>query len=242
MRISNGSVERSGCALAVDVITFSVDITQGEFAKLVRPAMHHRFGSLCWIWYEMSLASLKKVKAHRILGVDASTNSIAFCIFEDGQVVSYGEVQFEGASVYERVLDAKRKMSGLKRAGILHADFMAIEAGVVVKSTHIGIKMAYVFGAIMGEILDDDMKVIEVHPISWQSFIKNNNYTKTQKDQVKLDHPGKSENWYKAEIRKQRKQKTLDFAESIGVRTSSDNVSDAVGIAYYAVHKIVGGE
>ena len=61
--------------------------------------MHHRFGSLCWIWYEMSLASLKKVKAHRILGVDASTNSIAFCIFEDGQVVSYGEVQFEGASV-----------------------------------------------------------------------------------------------------------------------------------------------
>jgi len=188
----------------------------------------------------MSLAKLRKIKADRILGVDASTNSIAFCIFEGKVPVSYGEIFFDGADIYERVLDAKNKTKALSEIGLLAADFMALEAGVVVRSTHVGIKMAYVFGAIMGEILDDSMKVVEVHPITWQSYIGNKNFTKVEKQAVKDEFPGKSDNWYKGQIRKIRKQRTLDFARSLGVKTDSDNVSDAVGIAWYAVHKIAG--
>ena len=187
----------------------------------------------------MSLAKLRKVKAHRVLGVDASTNSLAFCIIEDGTVVSHGEIFFEGADIYERVLDAKNKTKALSAVGVFAADFMALEAGIVVKSTHVGIKMAYVFGAIMGEILDDNMKVIEIHPITWQSYIGNKNFTKAEKQAVKDEFPGKTENWYKAQIRKMRKQKTMDFAKSIGVETDSDNVSDAAGIAWYAHKKVM---
>jgi Holliday junction resolvasome RuvABC endonuclease subunit len=187
----------------------------------------------------MSLAKLKKIKAHRVLGVDASTNSLAFCIMEDGVVISHGEIFFDGSDIYERVLDAKNKTKALSALGVFAADFMALEAGIVVKSTHVGIKMAYVFGVIMGEILDDSMKVIEVHPISWQSYIGNKNFTKAEKQAVKDEFPNKSENWYKAQIRKMRKQKTMDFAKSLGVDTDSDNVSDAVGIAWFAHKKMM---
>jgi Holliday junction resolvasome RuvABC endonuclease subunit len=186
----------------------------------------------------VSLAELTKTKAHRVLGVDASTNSIAFCIFEDGKVVSYGEIFFEGASVYERILDAKRKMSALKKQQFFDVDFMAIEAGVMVKSVHIGIKMAYVFGAIMGEILDDNIKVIEVHPITWQSYLGNKNYTRQQKEAIRNEFPGKSDNWIKAKIRERRKDYTLDFVKSLGVNVVSDNVADAAGIGWYTVNNL----
>jgi Holliday junction resolvasome RuvABC endonuclease subunit len=188
----------------------------------------------------VSIAKLRLVKAKRVLGVDASTNSIAFCIFENDKPVSYGEIKFEGGDVYERMLDAKRKIHALKAAGLLKADFMAIEAGVVVKSTHIGIKMAYVFGVIMAEILEDNMKVLEVHPISWQSAIGNKNFTKVEKEAVRIEFPGKSENWYKAKIRDIRKHRTLDFANNLGIKTDSDNVADSAGIAYYAYHNLAG--
>ena len=44
--------------------------------------------------------------------------------------------------------------------------------------------MAYIFGAIMGELVDDGRKVVEVHPITWQSFIGNKNFTKAEKLEI----------------------------------------------------------
>lgn len=186
----------------------------------------------------MSLARLKKVEAHRVLGIDASTNSIAFCIFENDKPVSYGEVNFEGSDVYERMLDAKQKMAALRKAGLFNVDFIAIEAGVMVRSAHVAIKMAYVFGIIMGELLSDKIDVIEVHPITWQSYIGNTNFTKAQKQKVKDEFPNKAESWYKNKIRQMRKQKTLDFMRDKGIITDSDNVADAAGLAWYAVNNL----
>jgi Holliday junction resolvasome RuvABC endonuclease subunit len=186
----------------------------------------------------MSLAKLHKSKAHRILGIDASTLSIAFCILEDNKPVSYGEINFEGSDVYERMLDAKRKIRALKNLGMFDVDFVAIEAGVVVKSTHIGIKMAYIFGVIMAELLENNIEVVECHPITWQSFIGNKNYTKVQKQAVKDEFPGKSETWYKNRIRQNRKAFTLQFMHDKGIITSSDNVADAAGLAWYASHNL----
>lgn len=186
----------------------------------------------------MSLAKLKRLNAHRVLGVDASTNSIAFCILEDKKVVSYGEVFFEGSSIYERILDAKRKVAALSDLGTFKADFMAIEAGVLVRSPAVAIKLAYVFGTIMGEILDDRIKVVEVTPITWQSYIGNKTLTKDEKAALKKNFPGHTESWYKNKSREIRKQRTIDFVKSIGVITDSDNVADAAGVAWYAANTI----
>lgn len=185
----------------------------------------------------MTIAKLYKNKNNRVLGIDASTRSVAFCLFENKKVVRYGEVQFEGGSVYERILDAKKKMSAI--AQIFPSDFVAIEAAVMVRSASTGLKMAYIFGAIMGELIADGRQVCEVHPITWQSFIGNKNFTKEQKIAVQNEYPGKSANWYKAKIREKRKQKTIDFCEQLGVKVESDNVADACGIGWYAVNNLM---
>ena len=185
----------------------------------------------------MSLAKLAKPKAHKVLGIDASTNSFAFCLMHEKKAVKWGEVTFEGADVYERILDAKRKIKAFKNE--LDMDFVVIEAAISVKSVHTGIKMAYVFGAIMGELLSDNVEVVEVHPITWQSYLGNKNFTKAEKLAVKNEFPGKSENWYKGKIRELRKSRTIDFARSMGINTESDNVADAAGIAWYAVNEVV---
>lgn len=185
----------------------------------------------------MSLAKLIKPKAHKVLGIDASTNSIAFCLMNDKVPVKWGEIHFEGADIYERILDAKKKMKAFKNE--LDTDFVAIEAAISVKSVHVGMKMAYVFGAIMGEILTDKIQVVEVHPITWQSYIGNKNFTKAEKIEIRNEFPGRSDNWIKAKIRERRKDKTIGFVRSLGIETESDNVADAAGIAWYAVNEIV---
>lgn len=185
----------------------------------------------------MSLAKLAKIEAKAVLGIDASTNSFAFCLFKNKKPSKWGEIHFEGDTVYERMLDAKRKISQIKSK--IDYDFVAIEAAVSVKSVATGLKMAYVFGTIISELIDDKIKVVEIHPITWQSYIGNKNYTKAEKQAVKDEFPEKSDNWIKAKIREQRKARTLNFASSLGVKTESDNVSDAVGIAWYAVNEIV---
>lgn len=185
----------------------------------------------------MSLAKLVNKRSEKVLGVDASTNSIAFCLMDGKKPIKWGEITFDGGDIYQRILDAKRKIKAFKKE--LDTDFVVIEAAISVKSVHTGIKMAYVFGAIMGELLSDSMQVVEVHPITWQSYIGNKNFTKAEKLAVKNEFPGKSETWYKGKIRELRKSKTIRFASSLGVKTESDNVADATGIAWYAVNEIV---
>lgn len=185
----------------------------------------------------MSVASLKKSSPKKVLGVDASTNSFAFCLMDGKNPVKWGEITFEGANVYERILDAKRKINAIKKD--IDYDFVAIEAAVSVRSVATGLKMAYMFGTIMGELLSDKIDVVEVHPLKWQGYIGNPNFTKGEKMQVKNDFPGKSDNWYKAKAREIRKQKTIKFVESIGIKTVNDNVADAAGIAWWAVNEAI---
>jgi hypothetical protein len=91
----------------------------------------------------------------------------------------------------------------------------------------------------MGELLSDNIQVVEVHPITWQSYLGNKNFNKSEKEAIKLEFPSKSETWIKAKIRERRKQRTIDFVGNLGVKTESDNVADAAGIAWYAVNEII---
>jgi Holliday junction resolvasome RuvABC endonuclease subunit len=185
----------------------------------------------------VSLASLSRPAVHKVLGIDASTNSFAFCLMHEKTAVKWGEVSFNGSDIYERILDAKKKIHSFKNE--LDFDFVVIEAAISVKSVHTGIKMAYVFGAIMGELLSDGVKVYEIHPITWQSYLGNKNFTKIEKQAVKDEFPGKSENWYKGKIREIRKARTINFVKTMGINTENDNVADAAGIAWYAINEVM---
>lgn len=185
------------------------------------------------------LAGLKKVTANRVMGIDCSTNSFAWAIIDKGTMVSYGEVMFEGSTVFERLNDARHKISRLMALNLFRADFVCIEAAVMVRSIGVAIKLAYVYGAVMSVLLENKAKVVEATPVAWQSYIGNKNFTKAEKETLKKDFPGKSASWYSNKSREIRKMRTLIWArEQFGVRTESDNVGDACGLAYYAYHNL----
>jgi Holliday junction resolvasome RuvABC endonuclease subunit len=182
----------------------------------------------------MSIGLLTKKKANRVIGIDASTNSLAFAIFEDGKPIRCGEVFFKGATVFERLNDAKVKTKALVDAGVLKGDYVAIESAIMVRNIQTAIDLAYVYGAIIGELMAFNPEVHKVAPITWQSGIGNPNLKKAEKDKLAADFPGKSKSWYQNEGRKMRKQRTLDIAKKyFKIPSDSDNVGDAVGLALY---------
>ena len=183
------------------------------------------------------LAGLKKPVSSRVMGIDCSTHSFAFAIIDNGTMVKYGEIFFTGATVFERLNDARHKIQLLMKH--FDADFICIEAAVMVRSISVAIKLAYVYGAVMSVLLENKATVVEVTPVAWQSFIGNKNFTKVEKEVLKRDYPGKSASWYTTKSREIRKARTLSWAkDKFGVVTTSDNVGDSCGVAFYAYQNL----
>lgn len=179
----------------------------------------------------MSLAELKRTNAKRVLGIDASTASVAFCLIEDGKIVKVGKLPVVGMTIYDKIKDAGTKAKALKK--ITSPDYVAIEQAIMVKSADAGLKIAMVVGALLTNLLDKKTEVVTITPIQWQSYIGNNNFTKAMKEEVKAQYPGKGDAFIKARIRDIRKQKTMDFFKKYGVKIEDNDVGDACGIAYY---------
>lgn len=182
----------------------------------------------------MDIAALTRKKAGRVIGIDCSTQSLAYAIFDNGKAVACGEVMFTGADVYERLNDARRKTQAMVDSGLLVGDYVGMEAAIGGKSAQVTIKLSYVYGAVLSVLMQNKMKVETVAPITWQTYIGNPNLKKHEKDKLREDHPDRKPSWYQNEGRKMRKQRTLDFAKQyFTIASDSDNVGDAVGIAYY---------
>ena len=182
----------------------------------------------------MGIGKLSKTKAKRVIGIDASTNSLAFAIFENEKPVRCGEVVFTGATLFERLKDAKNKTRALVNAGVLRGDYVVIESAWMGNNPQTGLDLAYVYGAIIAELMEMNPEVHKVSPISWQTGIGNPNLKQPEKDQIQKDNPGKSQSWYKEKGRKTRKARTMKIArEYFNIPSDSDNVGDAIGIALF---------
>ena len=59
------------------------------------------------------LSDLKKVKAKRVMGIDCSTYSLAFCVFYNRRPEKWGKINFEGRDVFERMADAAQKVHAM---------------------------------------------------------------------------------------------------------------------------------
>jgi Holliday junction resolvasome RuvABC endonuclease subunit len=189
--------------------------------------------------YSMGIEQLKKVKAKRVIGIDASTNSLAFAIFEGETPIKCGEIKFKGSTVFERLKYAKRVTKLLVEMEVLKADYIAIESAIMVRNIQTAIDLAYVYGAIIGELMAFNPQVHKVAPISWQSGIGNKNLNKAEKDAIQKEFPGKSKTWYSNKGREIRKQRTLDIARRyFTIPDGSDNVGDAVGIALFTARAL----
>ena len=181
----------------------------------------------------MTLASLIKTKAYRVLGIDASTNSIAFCLMENDLPLKWGKIELEGMNIYEKIYDAKRKMSTMLDE--LKSDYIVVEGAILVRSPDAVIKLSYVYGVVIAELMSSGASVITISPSSWQAYIGNKNPTKEEKAAIKLKNPGYAESWYKNQIRNMRKQRTVDyFNKKYNLELDDFDVADAFGIAHYS--------
>lgn len=173
-----------------------------------------------------------------ICSIDASTNSLAFALFDTQQKAlgTVGKINFSGNDTYEKVMDAGRKV---KAFFDYYGGFEAIviEHTVFMNSPKTAADLALVQGAILGAAGQSGTKVIgKVSPITWQNYIGNKKISKDEKFYIRAQNPGKSESWYKTYERDLRKQRTISFINVQYDRSIVDNdVADACGIGHWAL-------
>jgi Holliday junction resolvasome RuvABC endonuclease subunit len=185
----------------------------------------------------MTLAILAKTKANRVLGIDASTNSVAFCLMDNDKPVKWGKIEFTGSDIYDKIYDAKVKMHAMLDE--LKSDYIVVEGAVLVRSPDAVIKLSYVYGVVIAELMSTGAKITTISPTAWQSFIKNGNFTKLEKEILKKENPGYADSWYKNKIRNIRKQRTADYFNNLyGLSLNDFDVADAFGIAYYGSNQL----
>ena len=173
-----------------------------------------------------------------ICSIDASTNSLAFAIFntKQGQISSIGKITFDGKDTYEKVMDAGKKVKAfLDYYGGF--DAIIIEHTVFMNSPKTAADLALVQGAILGAAGQAGTKIIgKVSPITWQNFIGNKKISKEEQLVIRAKNPGKSVSWYKSYERNLRKERTIKFINTIYDKTITDNdVADACGIGHWAL-------
>lgn len=178
--------------------------------------------------------SLINPQPQRICAIDASTNSLAFAIFDGEELEAVGKIEFSGATTYAKVRDAARKTSSFFKAYGGAPDAVVIEHTVFMNSPKTAADLALVQGALLGAI---DTKLIKsINPIAWQTFIGNGRLTHAEKAQIRVSSPGKSDSWYKNKEREFRKQRTIKFVNTMYDKSVTDNdIADAIGIGHYAV-------
>ena len=177
-----------------------------------------------------------EIKPQRICAIDASTNSLAFALFNGDDLESIGKINFEGNDVYEKVMDAGKKV---KAFFDIYGGFEAIviEHTVFMNSPKTAADLALVQGAILGSAGQTGTRIIgKVSPITWQNYIGNKKISKDEQLHIRSQHPEKSVSWYKTYERNLRKERTIRFINTIYDRSITDNdVADACGIGHWAI-------
>lgn len=186
----------------------------------------------------MGIGKLKNKRVvGSVLGIDASTNSLAFCWF-DGKPVKWGEIKFEGNTVWERLADGQKKVAVIKEW--CDADIIVFESAVFVQNKKTVVLLAYAFGALVSAIMKDGLSIEEIPPVTWQHAISNKPFTKDEKAAVKEQYPDKSVSWYSNKIRILRKARTAKWVlDNYGIDCDNDNITDAIAIASVGYAKYV---
>jgi Holliday junction resolvasome RuvABC endonuclease subunit len=177
-----------------------------------------------------------------VLGIDASTNSMAFSIFKDRKLIKYGKVNFIGNHVYERTGDATKKISEFLKD--YEIDAIVIESAIYTNSQNTSINLSLVQGAILGASqMHHKAPIVSCSPVSWQSWIGNGRLNKDEKQSIRENSPGKSFSWYKSKEREIRKSRTIKKVNiHFDLKVEDDDVADAIAIGWYSCenwHKLV---
>jgi len=175
-------------------------------------------------------------KTSKFVSIDANSTSIAFAVWSNDNLTSYGKISWAGKTNYEKVQQAAQVVRDFfNYYGDM--DTVVIEHTVFMNSPKTAADLALVQGAILGAMSISGVREIKsTNPIAWQTFIKNGRLTTPEKQVIRNENPGKSDAWYKNKEREFRKLRTIKFVNDRYKKNISDNdVADAVGIGHYAI-------
>ena len=176
-------------------------------------------------------------KPQRICAIDASTNSLAFAIFDGKELKEVGKIKFEGKDIYEKVGNAARRTLAYFDA-VIDAEAIVIEHTVFMNSPKTAADLALVQGALLGAAAMYGITTVgKVSPITWQNYLGNKKLTKEEQILLRSKNPGKSDSWYKSYERQFRKERTMKLIEINYDKVINDNdVADACGIGHWAIN------
>jgi Holliday junction resolvasome RuvABC endonuclease subunit len=174
-------------------------------------------------------------KPNRIVSIDASTNNIAYAIFEGDNLVRSGKAQFVGTDVFKKISSAVQIVNEVVRE--MNVDALVIERAVFINSPKTMSELSMVQGAIIAGASLAGVKIFKgTNPVAWQSFIGNKVLTKAEKLDIMAAHPGKSKSYYKSLERDIRKQRTINFVNiNYDLSIDDNDIADAIGIGHYSL-------
>lgn len=181
------------------------------------------------------LVSLSKPRT--IIAVDASTNSMAFSVFEDGRLIKYGKVRFVGTDALYKAGDACKKAIPFFKA--FRSDAIVLESAIYSNSPKTAMQLSLVQGAIIAAAQVAGIKTVTtVAPMAWQNYVGTKLLSSAEKQAIIKKNPGKSNSWYKGKEREFRKQKTIDYVNKrYKIKVDDDDVADAIGVGTYVSDK-----
>ena len=185
----------------------------------------------------VKISEISEQPPKTIFAIDASTNNLAFAIFNNKELVSTGKVNFVGRNNYDKVSDACKKLNSFFKLYNI-VDAIVIEHTVFMNSPKVAADLALVQGAILGAAGINNIKIAgSVSPITWQNYLGNKRLTPKEKQDISAEFPGKSKAWYKTYERDVRKQKTIKFINTYYDKSIADNdIADACGIGHWAIN------
>ena len=179
------------------------------------------------------------VRGTDIMGIDSSSNSIAFSYFKSGDLKSWGKIFIDGSDNFDKCADVIGKFSALCRA--MSPDLVLFESSTYVNNNAVMKQLSMIFGAAAGAARLTGATVLDIPPVTWQSYIGNPPNSKKIKQDFADSNPDLSDSKLKVKLREARKQKNIDFVKiTYGVELEDDDVADAVCIGHYA-YSVYGG-
>lgn len=183
----------------------------------------------------------KKIKTEEMLlpnsfcAVDASTNSLAFAFFKNGELEKYGKIRFFGSTIYDKLGDTVYKTKALFSE--LPTENMIIEKTIFANSAQVAANLALSQGALIGGAkIGGVLNIYGVAPMSWQAYVGTRLLTTDEKQKIRQSNPNRSNSWYKSQEREQRKQKTISTVNSkFGIKLDDNDIADACGIGIFAL-------
>lgn len=167
--------------------------------------------------------------------IDASTNSMAFAYFKDGELKNWGKIKYYGSDIHEKINDTAHKTLSFFQN--FEVDKIVIEQAIYANSPKTAQNLAMSQGALLAAAaIGGVSKVASVSPMVWQNYIGNKRLTTEEKYAIRSKTPNKSASWYKTQERLFRKQRTIKFVnDKFGISVDDDDIADAIAIGSWTI-------